>query len=200
VLARVLRIDPGQAAARVPDGHRRIAQGLEARRRKDFVRVPKLPDDGAVRTFVRQYARTRHVRGNDEEPTPVASGTPRSHLRCIVASCSRHACEDARVSRVFSRRAVRHRQMPSNAVGCRLRGSAPRRGDGLVNADALYDEDGRPLRRHRPCPVCDTFDEVCSEYDVAWCGRCGWRGELSAMHAPVYPDLFTHLDRRRSYR
>lgn len=62
---------------------------------------------------------------------------------------------------------------------------------------ALYDSEGRPRRRHRPCPVCDTSDELGSYFNDAWCARCGWRGTLSALHAPaVYRDLFSTLKDR----
>ena len=58
----------------------------------------------------------------------------------------------------------------------------------------LWNEAGLPLRRHRPCPVCDETRELSSAFDEVRCAMCGWHGKLSDMHTPsVYPNMITRL-------
>lgn len=47
----------------------------------------------------------------------------------------------------------------------------------------LWDTYGTPLLPHVACPICGDADEVYSNFDLAGCYLCQWRGSLTAMHA-----------------
>lgn len=44
----------------------------------------------------------------------------------------------------------------------------------------LFDENGRTLKKHKPCHRCGE-DEIGSHYEQAWCHACGWRGEIGQL-------------------